>query len=124
MEFFNLVGTSKTPTIHFDLSNGTLDIKGRSIMENPTTFYEPLLIALDKYLLAAKPSTRVNVHFEYYNTRSSRFIFNVFKKLGDIHQKGKIVSINWIYDEDDMLVDGQIYQSLINIPFNMVKIAE
>jgi hypothetical protein len=124
MEFFNIIGTSKTPSINFDLSSGTLDINGRSIMENPNTFYEPLLIVLDNYRPSTIKSMKVNVHFEYYNTRSSRFIFTVFKKLGDIHQKGNLVSINWTYDEDDMLVDGQIYQSLIDVPFNMVKVSD
>ena len=126
MEKFTLDGTPKTPTIHFDLGSGVLEIKGRSIPENSIEFYKPLVDNLEKYGLNPKPSTTVNVQLEYFNTSSSKCILDVFKKLEAIHKGGSSVTINWHYEEDDedMLEAGEDYQAIISVPFKMVQVAE
>jgi hypothetical protein len=126
MEKYEIDGTPKTPTIIFDINGGVLDIKGRSIPENSIEFYKPLVDSLDKYSLAVKPATTVNVQLEYFNTSSSKCILDIFKKLESIHKSGSEVTINWHYEEDDedMLEAGEDYQAIIGIPFKMVPVSE
>lgn len=126
MEKYEIEGSPKTPTILFDINQGILEIKGRSIPENSIEFYKPLVDALDKYSAVIKPVTTVNIQLEYFNTSSSKCILDVFKKLEVIKKAGSDVTINWFYEEDDedMLEAGEDYQAIINIPFKMVQVAE
>ena len=126
MEKYSIEGTPKTPSIHFDLNGGILEVKGRSIPENSIEFYKPLVDALDKYAASAKPATTVNVQLEYFNTSSSKCILDVFKKLEAIHKAKHEVIINWYYEEDDedMLEAGEDYQAIINVPFKMIMVNE
>lgn len=126
MEKYEIDGTPKTPTILFDINVGVLDIKGRSIPENSIEFYKPLVDALDKYSVATKSATTVNIQLEYFNTSSSKCILDIFKKLESIHKSGSDVTINWHYEDDDedMLEAGEDYQAIIGIPFKMVPVSE
>ena len=72
MEKYEIEGSPKTPTILFDINQGILEIKGRSIPENSIEFYKPLVDALDKYSAVIKPVTTVNIQLEYFNTSSSK----------------------------------------------------
>ncbi len=94
MELYTNEGTSKTPLIYFDLLTGVLNIKGRSVPENPYEFYAPLLNVIDEYSQSSKPSTTVNVHLEYFNTTSSKCLLNVFKRFEGIHKNGNSVIVN------------------------------
>jgi len=126
MEKYEIDGTPKTPTILFDINGGVLDIKGRSIPENSIEFYKPLVDALDKYSVATKSATTVNIQLEYFNTSSSKCILDIFKKLESIHKSGSDVTINWHYEDDDedMLEAGEDYQAIIGIPFKMIPVSE
>lgn len=126
MENLKIEGTSKTPTIKFDPSQGKLLIQGRSIPENSIEFYKPLVDALEVYAENAKDKTSVDIMLEYFNTSSSKCILDVFKKLEKISNNSNSVLINWHYEEDDedMLEAGEDYQAIINIPFKMIEIEE
>jgi hypothetical protein len=93
-------------------------------MEDPKTFYQPLLKALDEQISFLPDLTKVTVWLEYYNTGSSQYILTFFKKLGNISKLGKKINVNWLYEEEEMIVDGQVFQTLAKIPFKMVKIEE
>jgi len=124
MDILSIEGTPKTPTVRFDGSKGTIEIKGRSIPENSIEFYRVLVEWLEAYTKEAQPQTQVNIQLEYFNTSSSKCILDVFKKLENIHKANQGVTINWYYDEDDedMLEAGQDYESIIRIPFKMIEI--
>lgn len=126
METFAIEGTPKTPTIKFDMDNGVLEIKGRSIPENSIEFYKPLVDSLEKYASKPKAQTNVNIQLEYFNTSSSKCILDVFKKLEGIHKNGNNITINWYYetDDEDMLEAGEDYQAIINVPFKMMEVEE
>ena len=124
MDTLSIEGTPKTPTVRFDASKGTIEIKGRSIPENSIEFYRVLVDWLEAYAKEAQPQTQVNIQLEYFNTSSSKCILDVFKKLEAIHKANQGVTINWFYDEDDedMLEAGQDYESIIRIPFKMIEV--
>ena len=49
MEVIKLKGTDDTPAIILDKENGIFEISGRSLPEDVTTFFEPVLNWLDEY---------------------------------------------------------------------------
>jgi hypothetical protein len=126
MERIVIEGTPKTPTITFDMTAGTLEIKGRSIPENSIEFYKPLVEQLERYAGKPQSNTNVNIQLEYFNTSSSKCILDVFKKLEAIHKGGSAIIINWYYEQDDedMLEAGEDYQAIISVPFKMIEVAE
>ena len=126
METLTIEGSPKTPTVKFDASLGTVEIKGRSIPENSIEFYKPLVDWLEEYSKGPASLTKVNIQLEYFNTSSSKCILDVFKKLEAIYKAKNEVIINWYYEEDDedMLEAGEDYESIIHVPFKMIEIVD
>lgn len=122
MEHISIEGTPKTPTVNFDPVNGKIEIEGRCIPENSTSFYKPLLDWLKEYSLNPLQLTEVKIKLEYFNTSSSKCLLDIFKILEVIYKAGNEVAINWYYEEEDedMFEAGDNYQSIIKIPFKMV----
>lgn len=80
MEKYSIEGTPRTPTISFDLNTGMLEIKGRSIHENPSDFYKPLMDLLDVYSASPKANTTVSISLDYFNSSSSKCLLHLLKK--------------------------------------------
>lgn len=126
MESIIREGTPKTPLIRFDAEQGIVEIRGRSIPENSTEFFKPLVDWLDQYSENPAKVTNVNIHLEYFNTSSSKCILDLFKKLEAIHKAKNEVIVNWYYEEDDedMLEAGEDYESIIRIPFKLIEVQD
>ena len=112
--------TTSTPEVKFDPTTGKFEIKGRSITENASDFYNPLIDWVKMYTGNAAGSTTVDVYFDYLNTSSSKSLMHLFNVLSTI--SGKDVSINWLYKKDDeaMKEAGEDFNTIVNLPFNIV----
>lgn len=119
-------GSMKTPAVNCNPQTGKIEIKGRSIPENAIKFYKPIMDWLDQYSSNPQKLTEVDLQLEYFNTSSSKCILDFFKKLILIFTAGNEMVINWIYvdDDDDMLEVGNDFQSMVKIPFRMIKVPE
>jgi hypothetical protein len=73
--------TSKTPQIDLNQVTGDLLFSGRSIPENATKVYEPVLNWVTEYILEANPTTNLRLDLEYFNTASSIYLAKMFKIL-------------------------------------------
>lgn len=120
MQIIKIPETVKSPFIEFEILTGSINIKGRSIMENPKSFYDKILTFLDHFLSLNSTKTTVNIHLEYYNTPSSPFLFLIFRKLGLAIKNGKDVVVNWHYEEEDMEIDAEVFQAVSEVPFNLI----
>lgn len=118
--------TYKTPDVNFNPANGKMEIKGRSIPENPHEFFKLLNDWLDLYCSYPHQLTEVNIRLEYFNTSSSKCILDVLKKFGKIHDAGNKVVINWYYEknDEDIFEVGEDYQEILEIPFNFIELEE
>ncbi len=118
-------GSERSPYVHFDSERGVLEIKGKSIPENPTGFYQQLLDWVDNYIQHPQPQTYVYIALEYFNTSSAKSILDLFKKLDQVHSAGKsAVDTHWVYESDDidMLEAGQDYQRMLDLPMQLKAI--
>ncbi|WP_420318677.1 DUF1987 domain-containing protein [Ekhidna sp.] len=126
MEKVFIEPTRTTPLINFDPDEGLLEMKGRSSPENSIQFYQRVLENLDEYAVSGGQEFTVNIAFEYFNTSSSKCLFDVFKRLSRIEASGRTITINWYYEEgdEDMMEAGEDYSDLLDLDFNFYEIEE
>ena len=126
MEKILIEPTRVTPLISFDPATCVLELKGRSSPENSIQFYQKVLDILDQFESSENPKLTTNFSFEYFNTSSSKCLFDVFKRLSNIESSGKEIVINWYYEEDDedMMEAGEDYADLLDLKFNFLEVEE
>ena len=125
MKPINIEATNKTPEVNFDAESGLLELKGRSIPENTVEFYKPLQVWLNKYGQNPSPKTTVKIFIEYFNTSSSKCIYDLLKKLEEIHKAGNEILVNWYYEDDDeaLLESGEELKMMIDLPFETISVS-
>lgn len=124
MENLIIEATEDTPQIVFDLSSKQFIIQGRSLPEDVTTFYTPVLSWLEEFGGAPVPEAVFRFKLEYFNTASSKLLLDILMKLEEIKSGGDSdISIEWHYldGDSDMQEAGEEFKELIEVPFNFVQ---
>jgi len=123
METIKIQGTEDTPKIILDAENDILEISGRSLPEDVSSFYEPVLNWLNEYAENPKKKTIFNFKLTYFNTASSKLLLDILMKLEEMHEKGIEVLIRWHYPEDDedMAEAGEEYADIVDVPFEQIS---
>lgn len=113
---YELHPTETTPYVHLDANTGEFCLKGVSIPENATQFFLPIMSWLEGYAQQPQPKTTVHIQLEYFNTSSSKRIFDMLKHLEQLITLRNRVAINWYYDEDDedIFNAGTDYKALLS----------
>ncbi|MEO9806496.1 MAG: DUF1987 domain-containing protein [Reichenbachiella sp.] len=124
MQGYFIRSSRVTPSVYFNPKKELLDLRGKSSPENPLSFYGSLLLNMDRYAKSSTGNITVNLAFEYFNTSSSKCIFNLLRKLENFDQQGKRVIVNWYYEDedDDMLEAGEDFSSFFGYEFNFVSV--
>lgn len=124
MEKLNFPGTRHTPEVK--LAEGRITFTGRSVPSDPELFFKPILEWIEIYCSENLEHTRIELKFEYINTASTKWIFNILKLLGEHEKAGEKLDIAWYYEQgdDDMFDLGMIFQSLVPSEFKFVEIPE
>jgi len=101
MELVQIEATKHTPKIVLDPESGVVEIRGKSYPENTFEFYRPLMEWLEEYFdQNAKDVTTFNIEITYFNSSTSKLLFDLFDLLDAQKEKHKII-INWIYDAEN-----------------------
>ncbi len=105
------------PGITYYPSMNKLELVGRSIPENPELIFRRLE---DWITLHFEKNNDLNVHIqlEYINSGSSKYLYEILKRLTGYQRSGKLVKLKWLYEEDDeaMLELGEHYRDTAGIP--------
>ncbi|MBP1667854.1 MAG: hypothetical protein H6Q21_220 [Bacteroidetes bacterium] len=122
METIKIQGTEDTPKIILDAENEVMEISGRSLPEDVSSFYEPVINWLNEYAEKPNKKTILNFKLTYFNTASSKLLLDILMKLEEMHEKGHDVLIRWHYPEDDedMEEAGEEYADIVDVPFEQV----
>ena len=117
MEIINLEGTEDTPKIILDKTNKIFEISGRSLPEDSSEFYQPVLEWLDEYVNDPLPETIFDFKLEYFNTASSKLILDILTALEDIEN----TKIHWYFyeDDEDMEEAGEEFSELVDVEFEL-----
>ena len=107
--------TRTLPEFDFEEINGILKLTGKSISNEASEFYKPILDYV-REIVKSLNKLEVTIDFEYFNTKTARELIRLFDIVKDV----KDLTINWYYEEDDesMLEAGEDYEDIIGIKFN------
>jgi len=115
-ELKNLVieKTTKTPRIELIHGSGEVSFSGKSLPENASRIYEPVLTWVTEYILNPKPVTNLRLNLEYFNTSSMLWISKIIKALTRINNPDYRLMVH-IYipleEYDDMKETADIRES-------------
>ncbi len=121
MEIINIEATDETPKVILDTTSNTFEFSGKSLPEDVTIFYNPILEWLDGYAESPNESTNVVFKMDYFNTASSKLILDILMKIEEIHEDVGGVSVDWCYreDDEDMEEAGDEFSDIVDIPFDL-----
>ncbi|MDD2548741.1 MAG: DUF1987 domain-containing protein [Bacteroidales bacterium] len=123
MEIIKILGTDDTPTVILDAENDIFEISGRSLPEDVTAFYDPILNWLDGYAVSPNEKTVFTFKLVYFNTASSKLLLDVLMKLEEMQEDGKDILVKWYYpdDDEDMQEAGEEYADIVDVTFEQVS---
>ena len=114
--------TRTTPGIDVNMDDGSIKLFGRSSPENSVQFYSPVMEALRSHDVNLS-KLDVEIRLEYFNTSSSKCLYDIFKQLKIIETSGTDLNIHWYYEpmDEDMFEAGEDYSELLDLEFNFVE---
>lgn len=97
----NIAATDRTPEIILSSQPAKLSIKGESYPEDVSAFYGQVIQAVNTLVEAPAGPFDVEIQLIYINSSSIKAIFRIFEGFEEYRKKGQNVSIQWLADEDD-----------------------
>jgi hypothetical protein len=123
MEELRISPTKNTPEVLLN-PEGIIRIKGRSIHENVTDFFEPIEDWISEYITVPADLTSVDLNLEYFNSASAKVFIHILQKVTYVTLKHKKFIFNWYYEEgdEDILERGEYFASILDVRFNFIKL--
>jgi hypothetical protein len=106
-----------------DISSGTLNFTGRSILTDPRIFFDPVTKWVSNYLKDPAGETVVNIKLEYIDTASTQSLYQILRQLNSIRKTGYILMINWFIEDADpeMRELGEMIEQRLGIEFRFIS---
>jgi hypothetical protein len=121
MESLHIKGTEDSPNIILDKDKNHFEISGKSLPEDVSAFFEPVLQWFEEYNKDPLESTTVEINMTYFNTASSKLLLDIFMILEKISEKSTVL-INWHYPsyDEEMKDAGIEYSEMLDLDFNLI----
>lgn len=112
------------PGIFYYPDTNKLELIGRSIPENPEIIFRRLDDWITTHFKNNK-DLEVTIQLEYINSGSSKYLYEILKRLTGFGRSGSTIRIKWLYEEDDeaMLELGEHYRDTAGVPLEIELIA-
>ncbi len=123
MELYKVSATDETPKVTLNPDTGILELEGKSLPENVSVFYDPIMAWLNEYSASPATKTLLEMKLKYFNTASSKILLDMLMKLEEIKTNGHEVVVNWHYNEndEDMEEAGDEYSDIVeDLPFEFL----
>jgi hypothetical protein len=116
--------TKSSPEIDFNADTGLLKLSGQSYPENAFKFYEEVFEWLNDYFEFVDGNTVMDINLVYINTSSTKCIMDIMYKVEEVVKSGKIVAINWYYNNRNRNIYecGEELKEDMDINFNLIKV--
>jgi hypothetical protein len=113
-----------TPEVKIKERLKKIEVSGHSRMPDPILFYDELCKQFESCFYNFNKTLSVDFKYDYLDSRSSKWLYQVFLFLKTLSEKGGIIEINWYYEEDDetILDIGEMLQSLVKMPIYLKKL--
>jgi len=108
------------PGIFYYPDINKLELIGRSIPENPESIFRRLDDWITDHFKKNK-DLEVSIQFEYINSGSSKYLFEILKRLTGFVHSGSTIKMKWLYEEDDeaMLELGEHFRDTAGVPLEI-----
>lgn len=102
MQDIYVARTNQSPEVDFRFSEHKLQMTGEAYPENANAFFLHILTSLENYLSSADGQTiEFNFKLTYFNSASTKMLYNMFELLNESSSKNNHIILNWFYDEED-----------------------
>jgi hypothetical protein len=96
--------TATTPYILIDEEKGYMRFEGRSYLEDILGFFAEINEWLMKYLSSGSAVLTFDCELEYFNSSTTKLLYNMLRAMDKAAAGGAKMSVNWIVAEDDDMV--------------------
>src|SRR4030042_5719067 len=122
MKEMRIIPTKTSPEIILS-PEGLVQIKGRSIHENVSEFYEAVEKWVSEYVRIPAEITCVDMNLEYFNSASAKVFIHLLEKIKHVSLKNGKYVFNWYYEEgdEDILERGEYFSVVLDVPFNFIR---
>ena len=114
--------SKRSPLVVFE--DNRLFVVGRSIIEKPSEFYNPIFNWLREYISQTGDVVTLYFAFEHINTSSTKWIYVIVKELYESKDFSDKIDIKWFYEEEDEDVEelGHVFSVLLQKEFDVTEI--
>jgi len=122
LETLHIAKTDETPEVYLTADSGNSFISGRSLPENAYEFYQPILEWVKGYAKNFAAPLHLEMRFDYFNSSSGRYIFELLHVLEQSKFKESYRIIWMVEKEDDLMLEkGQELRSLSDLRFDLIE---
>lgn len=120
METLKIEASIDTPAILLDFEKGYFELSGKSYPEDTLEFYAPILEKINEYAINPKESSHLVFKLVYFNSSSYKPILDLIRKMEEIKNMNKQVTIEWQYKtgDTDMKEVGEEFSEVVTVPFS------
>lgn len=115
MENTIIHATASGPEIRMD-SAGFIYIKGKSMMEDASIYYESCHTWVEEYLRESHASLLIEIELSYFNSSSAKQLMKLLMSVDESDPKSKVL---WVYPEgnDVLLERGEELEIMLDLLF-------
>ena len=122
--FLEKKATNSTPYVLIDESKGYMKFEGLSFHENAIEFYKDIVEWLSEYLETDFGTFTFDSQMKYFNSSTTKILFDMLDLMNDNAESGKKVTINWYVEKgDDLLTElcEDMTEDFENLEINMIE---
>lgn len=101
MEALNIPATRNTPAISYNPSHAWLRVVGKSIPENASGFYMPVIDWIKQHMEALPDGCYFEFSLPYFNSSSLKALYLILMEIKRGMDLGKRFQVVWYAEEDD-----------------------
>lgn len=101
MENLLISATKSTPAVSFLPEQGIFSIVGRSLPENASDFYAPVLDWLEANLAELRGAANFAFDLTYFNSSSMKALFMLLSQIKERQMTGQELSVAWYVEDND-----------------------
>ncbi|MCL2016915.1 MAG: DUF1987 domain-containing protein [Defluviitaleaceae bacterium] len=116
--------TESTPYVLLDAEKSYMTFKGECYSENTIDFFRNITVWLTDFLASGFTELDFDCELEYFNSSSSKLLYNVLLAMDESAAKGKKININWYVDKgNDVIIEhGEDFKDEFkNVNFTIIE---
>ncbi len=121
MDDIIIPGSSSTPSIETNGSQGVLRMAGDSYPENSFEFFNHIIRWVEQFLSKGEHPLRLDLRLNYLNTSSVKAMLDIFDLLQDAHDRKQSVQVDWFFNALNERVEelAEEFREDYTFPFNI-----